>query len=68
MPPGEYCDCCGEFYTEVYRVPEEVWEQLQKIHQCETMCLSCCKSIALRLGLGLYWEAAVGKFPTEARG
>ena len=62
----EKCDNCHRLYETVYRVPDLVWEAVSKKKDGAGMlCIQCCDAIAREKGAGLWWEARIGRYPTE---
>jgi hypothetical protein len=66
---SETCQDCGSPYEEVYRVPDEVWRQISpKASEGDglggLLCLHCAEVRAWQKGITLYWEAAIGNFPS----
>lgn len=64
---GERCQCCGNLYSTIYRVPNEVWAKIAP--QPETLgphiehqfggllCISCADARAREMGIRLYWDS-----------
>ena len=64
---SEVCQNCGGYYDTVFRVPTGVWEKLTgHADGGGLLCPACCDLLARRVGLELYWEAAVGEYPVAA--
>lgn len=64
---AEKCDCCRFPYESVYRVPDAVWAKIAlRADGSGLLCMDCCDGLARNLGIDLYWEAAVGEYPTGA--
>lgn len=66
---GELCQCCGDRYETVYRVPNEVWKQIAPNpetigddpgHYGGLLCPDCADSRARESGAVLFWEAFEG--------
>ena len=62
---GEKCDKCGKRYLTVYRVPDSVWENVHPHSPAGLLCPECCDEVVRGLGSILYWEAELGRFPTD---
>jgi len=62
---GEKCQCCGERYLTVYRLPDTIWDSIIG-HKTRAglLCPVCADEKAREAGITLYWEAAQGEFPT----
>ena len=64
---SEVCQNCEGYYDTVFRVPTGVWEKLTgHADGGGLLCPACCDLLARRVGLELYWEAAVGEYPVAA--
>ena len=64
---SEFCQNCEGYYDTVFRVPDDVWERLTgHTDGAGLLCPACCELLARRVGLELYWEAAVGEYPVAA--
>jgi len=64
---GERCQRCGVLYRVVYRVPDDVWLLVgPKAGEDGLLCLACVAEAAEQAGIPLFWEAAVGRYPTES--
>lgn len=67
---GEQCHACGNRYTTIYRVPNEVWAKIapnretlgqHPEHQFGgLLCPACADRRASELGIILYWDANTG--------
>lgn len=65
MECGERCQECGELYDAVYRVPDRIWWVITgRDDGGGLLCPACCDRMARDAGLILYWEAAVGEYPS----
>jgi len=60
----EKCQNCGRSYRTVYRIPDELWRAITG-RSDGLLCPRCLDDKARTAGYGLYWEATVGKFPTD---
>ena len=64
---SEVCQNCEGYYDTVYRMPDDVWEKLTgHADGGGLLCPACCDLLARRVGLELYWEAAIGEYPIAA--
>lgn len=58
---GDLCDVCGNSFPTIYKVPDEVWEQIKPEGVAEgagLLCPQCAMARAEVQGIRLYWEAA----------
>jgi len=63
---GEHCMRCKQLYTTVYRVPDNIWEEISgRRDGGGSLCPTCADRIAAEFGFSLYWEAGEDEFPGE---
>ena len=63
---GETCTRCGQAYTTVYRIPDEIWAYVTGWYNSQgLLCPICIDSMARDIGIELYWEARQDRFPTD---
>ncbi len=64
--PMEHCHKCGRGYSTVWQTTDKVWEFVTNINNASgLLCMDCFDKEAERIGIALYWECAIGKFPTK---
>ena len=65
----EVCQQCSTHYSTIYRVSDEIWVQIAKRNDGGgLLCPVCADARASELGIQLYWEAAIGRYPTATYG
>lgn len=66
---GEHCDNCSEPYGYPWLAPDDVWAQitLSEYPEGGLLCIPCANRRARTLGLYLWWECAIGKYPARGR-
>lgn len=63
---GMRCHDCGRSYSYVYRVPDDVWEQIAPVSDTVgidlggLLCIDCADRRARDLGIMLYYEGTAG--------
>lgn len=63
---SETCQICESKYHTVYRVSDDVWAKVfGRDDGSGLLCPACVDERARGLGIVLYWEAAVDRFPVE---
>ena len=61
LSEGERCQCCGERYLTVYRLPDELWARITPRPESPgggLLCPACADERARELGVLLVWSAS----------
>ena len=65
----ETCQDCEKKYSTIYTIPNEVWVKITpKLGEAGLLCIECADKRAAKIGINLYWNAGIDKYPKNQIG